>query len=55
MTDLAARITEYEQGELSEDEIVDLFQDLLANGIVWELQGSYQRVAEEFISRGLIS
>lgn len=47
-------INAYENGELGEDETVALFQDLLDRGIVWKLQGSYQRTAVDLLTAGLI-
>ena len=37
----------YENGELEEPEVIALFQFLLDSGMVYHLQGSYQRMAEE--------
>ena len=46
-------IIRYEQGELEEDEIIDLFQNLIDTGIVWKLQGNYGRQAKRLIDAGL--
>lgn len=43
--DLVTRISDYELGELTEEQEVELFQELVTSGIVWHLQGSYQRKA----------
>ena len=48
------RLTEYEQGSMSEDETVEMFQDMVSTGIVWELQGHYGRTAVQLIRDGLI-
>jgi hypothetical protein len=48
-----ARIVAYEEGELSEEDIVALFQDLIDDGTVWQLQGSYGRTAVALIGAGL--
>lgn len=45
-------IIRYEQGELSDPEIVDLFQDLIDTGIVWELQGHYVHTAIVLLGLG---
>lgn len=37
----------------SEQEIIDAFQVLIDDGIVWKLQGSYGRAAERLIEMGL--
>ena len=49
------RIIAFEQGELDDDEVVDLFQDLIDSGIVWQLQGSYGRIARDLIAAGVVS
>ena len=51
MTD---QIIAYEQGELGEDEILELFQQLVDSGVAWKLQGHYGRTAASLIERGLI-
>ena len=45
-------IIAYEQGELSEDATITLFQALIDNGIAWQLQGSYGRTAKALIEAG---
>ena len=47
-------IIAYENGELDEDETVELFQQLVNSGLVWQLQGSYGRTAMDLINAGLI-
>lgn len=44
----------YEAGELSTDETIELFQELLDTGMVWKFQGSYGREANRMIYEGLI-
>jgi hypothetical protein len=53
--DEVGQIIAYESGELSEDEIIDLFQHLVDNGHAWSLQGSYGRMAKRLIDQGLIT
>lgn len=48
-------IIAYENGELSEDEIVAGFQDGVNTGLVWQLQGSYGRTAQRLIQEGLVT
>lgn len=55
MTELTKMIIAYEQGDLSHDETVALFQELFDSGIVWDLQGHYGRVAYQMLQEGLIS
>jgi hypothetical protein len=50
--DLTGDIIAYEQGELSEDKIVDLFQHLIDTGMAWSLQGHYGRTAKALIEAG---
>ena len=49
------QIIAYENGELSDDEIVELFQSLIDSGAAWTLQGSYGRAAAALIDAGLCS
>lgn len=47
------KIIAYENGELDEDEIVELFQSMIDDASVWALQGSYGRMAMQLIEEGL--
>lgn len=49
------KIIRYEQGEMDTAEVLDLFADLIASGVVWQLQGSYGRTAASLIEGGLIT
>ena len=51
---ITARIIAYEQGELDDEQIIDLFSDLLNSGIVYSLQGHYQRLCQRLLDAGLI-
>lgn len=46
-------ILAFEAGELEDDEIIEGFQELINDGIVWQLQGFYGRTAHDLIEAGL--
>jgi len=48
------RIIKFEQGDLEDHEIIAMFQDLLDNETVWQLQGSYGRTAQKLLDTGHI-
>ena len=54
MKDLLKKIIAYEDGILNDEETIDLFQTLVTTGIINELQGSYQRMAQYLIDEGLV-
>jgi hypothetical protein len=45
-------IIDYESGNLSEEEIIQGFQEMIDSGLVWQLQGHYGRVAKQLIDEG---
>lgn len=54
--DVLGFIMDYEsEGDnLTQEDIINGFQHLLDSGMVWKLQGSYQRMAKSLIDAGLI-
>jgi hypothetical protein len=55
MKELHERLTEYEQGDLDDQQTIQLFQDLVDNGVILGLQGHYQRFAAQLLEAGLIT
>ena len=50
--DLVDTIMAFESGDLNDEEILDLFQELIDNGMAWTLQGAYGRMARALIEAG---
>ena len=46
------KIIAFESGELDEEGVIELFQELIDSGLVWKLQGSYGRTAKALIDAG---
>jgi hypothetical protein len=53
--DQTGQIIAYENGELDDEEAIELFQHLVNSGLVWQLQGSYGRTAQALIEAEKIS
>jgi hypothetical protein len=51
---LTSTIIAYENGELDEEQTLILFQVLISTGLIHDMQGSYQRKAQELIDSGLV-
>ena len=45
-------IMAFEEGELDEDQTVQMFQEMIDDGSVWSFQGSYGRTAMDLIESG---
>lgn len=50
--DEVGNIIAFEQGELNDEEVIELFQHLIDNGHAWSLQGCYGRTAKALIEGG---
>lgn len=53
--DVTGAIISYEQGELDETGVLELFAELIKTGLVWSLQGCYGRTAQGLIEAGYIT
>jgi hypothetical protein len=53
--DLTTSLIEYEAGNATKEEIIELFQHLLDTGLAWKLQGSYGRATEILLGQNLIT
>ena len=54
-SNLTDRIIAFEQGELGNAGIIDLFAELIRSGQAWSLQGTYGRTARTLIEAGYIT
>ena len=52
--DTVGQLMAFENGEMNEEDVIALFQFLLDSGMIYSLQGSYQRVAQALLDKGLI-
>ena len=48
-------IIDYENGDLSAIETLELFASLIQNGTAWNLQGSYGRTAADLLELGYVT
>jgi len=55
MQNLTERIVEYENGELNQQQTIQLFQELCDSGMIMNLQGHYGRLAYQLWEAGLIT
>jgi len=47
------KIIRYESGEMTEEETISFFQELINSGMCWKLQGHYGRTAQFLIEEGV--
>lgn len=52
--DLVTQLQEYEEGKMNQQEVTELFQELVNNGMAWQLQGCYGRTAQALLDAGII-
>ena len=55
MMDLMNRVVQYESEDHSLEWVLQLYADLIATGLAWQLQGRYGREAKAMIDEGLIT
>ena len=46
------KIMAFEDGTLSQEETIKMFQEMINDGSVWKLQGCYGRTAQVLINAG---
>ena len=51
--DVVSKIMDYEDGQMDEEQTLEFFQEIIDSGLVWNLQGSYGRMANSLIRAGL--
>jgi len=49
---LVDKIIAWESGEMTEEEVIKFFQELIDSGQAWTLQGNYGRMAKNLIEAG---
>ena len=47
-----SQVIKYENGEMSTEEVIAFFQELIDTGLAWKLQGHYGRIAASLIESG---
>jgi hypothetical protein len=51
---LVDQLIAYEEGQITKDEEIELFQHLIETGTCWHLAGHYHRMGATLIEAGLI-
>lgn len=52
--DIVENIIRFEMGDMTRQEVIELFQRLIDTRLVYSLQGMYQRAALDLIDAGLV-
>ena len=52
MLNITDKIIRFEDGQMEMDEVIQLFSELIKNGMAYTLQGSYGRTANALIMGG---
>ena len=52
--DLVNKVIDWENGDMSEDDETQFFQELVNTGMAWKLQGMYGRRAMQLIREGKV-
>jgi len=52
-SDLPGLLMAYEDGRMSDEQIIKFFQHLIDSGMAWHLQGAYGRQADALIKAGI--
>ena len=50
--DIVDKIIAFENGDLSDEATIEFFQEMIDDGTVWTLQGSYGRTAQHLLDEG---
>jgi polyhydroxyalkanoate synthesis regulator phasin len=51
--DMVDKIIKYESGNMTNEETIKFFQELIDSGMAWKLQGHYGRTATHLLEEGL--
>lgn len=51
--DMVDNIIKYESGNMTNEETIKFFQELIDSGMAWKLQGHYGRTAVHLLEEGL--
>jgi hypothetical protein len=52
---LAARIKAYETGDMPDEQVPELFQELVNTGKIWNMPGHFGRMAHKLLTEGIIT